>query len=521
MTDAPTDAGHARPLPRNVVVVLLDSLNRHLTGPYGSTEFETPNLDRFARRALRFDRYYTGSLPCIPARHDLLVGVQDFLWRPWGSIELWETAITTLMREQTDVTTMLVTDHPHLFEVGGENYHTDFTAWEYERGGKGDPWRTRPDPTWVGAPETFGRGWTEYDDSRSWFRGEEDFPGSRTMRSAARWLREDAPYADGFFLFVDEFDPHEPFDAPEPYASMYDPGWGAGNLIWPPYTKYGFERAVITERQARQVRSMYGAKLTMIDHWFGEILDGLDETGAWDDTAVFVLSDHGIYLGERDMWGKPPAPGYEPMTHVPLMVHWPGRSSGSCGALATAVDVHATVADLFGVEVPHRTHGRSLLPVLNGVSEQVRDHVLCGVWGREVHLFTPDQKYVRAPEGDNAPLSMWSNRWSTQPLRASPTSGPLPREFILPPPDDRAWLDRMPGSEIPVIRQPYGPKDPTPFWAYGDPFEGHLCFDLEEDPDEQQDRSGTPLGKDLADLLRERLLDVEAPDDQLDRLGLR
>ena len=59
--------------PRNAVVVLLDSLNRHLVGAYGAREFATPNLDRFARRAVRFDTHYAGSLPCMPARHDLLV----------------------------------------------------------------------------------------------------------------------------------------------------------------------------------------------------------------------------------------------------------------------------------------------------------------------------------------------------------------------------------------------------------------------------------------------------------------
>ena len=52
-------------MPRNVVVVLLDSLNRHMLGSYGGTEFETPNLDRFAReRAVRFTNHVTGSLPC-------------------------------------------------------------------------------------------------------------------------------------------------------------------------------------------------------------------------------------------------------------------------------------------------------------------------------------------------------------------------------------------------------------------------------------------------------------------------
>src|SRR3954470_17839875 len=67
--------------PRNVVVILLDSLNRALLEAYGASEFETPNLSRLSRRSVRFERHYTGSLPCIPARHDLLVGALDFLWR--------------------------------------------------------------------------------------------------------------------------------------------------------------------------------------------------------------------------------------------------------------------------------------------------------------------------------------------------------------------------------------------------------------------------------------------------------
>ena len=132
--------------PDNVVVVLMDSLNRHLLGAYGSTEFETPNLDAFVARSVRFDKHYAGSLPCMPARHDMLCGALDFLWRPWGSIELWESAITEPLRHHGE-TTMLVSDHPHLFETGGENYHTDLHGWDYLRGGESDPWRTRPDPS--------------------------------------------------------------------------------------------------------------------------------------------------------------------------------------------------------------------------------------------------------------------------------------------------------------------------------------------------------------------------------------
>src|SRR5438874_2733971 len=203
-------------MPRDVVVVLLDSLNRHLVGCYGGTELDTPNLDRLASRSVRFTNHQAGSLPCIPARHDLLVGALDFPWKPWGSIEVWEDAVTHLLRSDAGISTMLVTDHPHLFEAGGENYHNDFAAWDYVRGHEDDPWRTRPDPSWIGAPALpaqaapFRRG---YDLSRTWFRDEADFPGPKTMTAAAGWLDQELAATRGpderALLLVDEFDPHE------------------------------------------------------------------------------------------------------------------------------------------------------------------------------------------------------------------------------------------------------------------------------------------------------------------------
>jgi arylsulfatase A-like enzyme len=496
--------------PRRAVVILLDSLNRHLLGCYGGTEFATPSLGRFAARALRFDRHYAGSLPCMPARHDLLCGALDFLWRPWGSIELWERPLTAALRE-AGVTTMLVTDHPHLFESGGENYHCDFGAWDYQRGHESDPWRTRPDPSWAGAPD-FGRGWMPYDDSRGHFRGEADFPGPRTLAAAARWLEADAPHHERFLLFVDEFDPHEPFDAPEPYASMYDPEWQGPHLIWPPYAVGGVARGILSERDGRQLRACYGAKLGMIDAWLGRVLDALDRRGLWEDTAVFVTTDHGHYLGEKDIWGKPASPIYEPLGHIPLLVHWPGVAPRAVDALTTGVDLFATLLELFGARVRHRTHGRSLAPLIRGEAPGVREWALSGIWGREVHLLDGRHKYARAPAGANEPLSLWSNRWSTMPVHRLP-------QLRLPPPDARAVLDRMPGSKVPVIRQPFRAGDHLPFWALG-PFRGSQLYDLANDPGEDENLAGSARERELEERLRSALLEMEAPDDQLVRLGL-
>lgn len=505
--------------PKNMVVLLLDSLNRHEIGAYGGGNFDTPNLDRLAARSVRFTNHHTGSLPCIPARHDILVGAWDFLWRPWGSIELWEEPITASLR-RTGVVTQLITDHPHLFEVGGENYHSDFTAWAYERGHESDPWKTRPDESWLGAP-SFGRGHTHYDSSRGYFRGEEDFPGPRTMQATARWIRDDSPVhrANGerFFLFVDEFDPHEPFDTPDRWATRYDDSWEGAHLIWPPYSVDALNTGVINQAEARQVRAQYGGKLSMIDHWLGRVLDALDETHAWDDTAVIVCTDHGHYLGDRDVhgrdiWGKPGVPVYKELGHIPMMVAWPGVAPGVNDALTTSTDLHATIADVFGADVSHVTHGSSLVPVINGRATSVREWLLTGVWGREVQLVTNDWRYTRGPTGPNTPHSMWSNRWSTMPIAARP-------DYKMPMPDNRAVLDFMPGSQIPVIRQPFREGDLLPFWAYAKQYE-NILFDRAEDPSESVNRLNDSSASDAEELLRVALKSVQAPSEQFERLSL-
>ncbi len=202
------------------------------------------------------------------------------------------------------------------------------------------------------------------------------------------------------------------------------------------------------------------------------------------------------------------------MGHIPLLVAWPGVEPGVCSALTTTVDLHATLCDTFGVEPAHRTHGRSIVPLLDGTATTIRDWALCGVWGREVHVADASRTYARAPVEGNRPLSMWSNRWSTMPIRAFP-------DLRLPRPDMRARLHPAPGSDVPVIRQPFDPSDAVPYWAAGS-FQGDLLYDRAEcdETGKVVDRSAGPDRDEMAELLREALRTVEAPDDQLARLGL-
>lgn len=143
----------------------------------------------------------------------------------------------------------------------------------------------------------------------------------------------------------------------------------------------------------------------------------------------------------------------------------------------------------------------------------IHDHALTGVRGREVHLVDGDLTYARGPAGaENRPLSMWSNRWSTMPVGRFP-------DLKLPKPDHRARLDFVPGSEVPVIRQPFAPGDMVPFWAMTR-FTGHHLGNVADDPSEEHDLAGTKGEAEQADRLRTALMEIEAPADQLVRVGL-
>ena len=165
------------------------------------------------------------------------------------------------------------------------------------RGHEGDPWRTYADPSWVGTPALPARGGGWYWQERMGFGVTADhglrpvahvLPGggglSRAAHDARRrrdWLREGAPgRASRFLLFVDEFDPHEPFDTPAPWAGRYDPDWEGELLIWPPYEVGAVAAGRLSEREGRHIRANYGAKLSMIDYWVGRGVRRAGRAGA-------------------------------------------------------------------------------------------------------------------------------------------------------------------------------------------------------------------------------------------------
>ena len=161
----------------------------------------------------------------------------------------------------------------------------------------------------------------------------------------------------------------------------------------------------------------------------------------------------------------------------------------------------------------HPTHGRSLLPLIAGTTDRVRELALFGYWGRHVGVTDGRHRYLRGCRGDNFPLSVWSNRWSTMPVQPFP-------DLRLPRPDHRATLRTMPGTSVPVIHQPFGPGDPLPFWAGFEAPDSSYLFDDETDPGELENRAGERGEAALEEALAEALHSISAPGELLERIGL-
>lgn len=489
----------------NIICILMDSMNRDFLPAYGNDWVRTPNLDRLQRRAVTFDRCFTGSMPCMPARRDIWTGNQEFLWRPWGSLEPWDTSLPQTLHDD-GVFTGLVSDHYHLWERGGENYHADFETWEFIRGHENDPWAGGPTPS---ADAGKGHVTPRFRRNRRLLTKEQDWFAPRTLRTAASWLEENATAHERFFLLVDEFDPHEPFDGPEELWREYDPDWkGPTEFYWPTYGRNEY-----TEAEMHHVRARYAANITLADKYLGEVLDRMDADNLWQNTALIVMTDHGHLLGEHGWWGKPSCPQYREISQIPLFIHAPGVEGGArSDALVTHVDVHATILDLMGCSPPQPIDGISLAPHLRGEEGATRESLLTGWWGWHVNWTDGNYFYMRAPAAaDNQPLCLYTNRWGSAPW------------WPIPKPDERTEFGRfMPRVDMPMSRHPIRTAEMHGLnnIDVGNLQEGSLLFNLAEDPGQEQNLVGTPAEAGAESGLRDLMQRQTAPPEQFTRLGL-
>lgn len=503
----------------SVILIQLDSLNRHFLPTYGNTWVQAPNLTAFAEHSAVFEQHYVGSLPCMPARREIWTGTEEFWWRGWGPLEPWDQPIAYLVG-QHGVTTQLITDHYHLFEWGSHSYPYDYEGYDFIRGHEYDNWQTAPltaIPDW--APkmvERFGEAAYIYLRNVQHFNCEDDFFAPRVMQSTANWIAQnhDRPQ---FFLHVDCFDVHEPFHIPEPYRSLYTDDDYRRYSPWPIYGRVDQGSSALDPEELAWVRAQFAGKLTMVDTWLGRVFDALDRHRLWERTCVIITTDHGHYLGEHGWIGKPSAPLYHTLCHVPLMVWHPdGAHNGErVRALTQTVDLYATVLDLLGVEVPSTAniHSRSFVPVLHGRRNTHRDHAVYAYNNRSVGITTGEWTLLRDHDDEAASAYLYTHQVDQVHGRSFGMRRKRPLSY--PQLEAGRFLE---GVDMPVWRTPAHtgtPPNPRPrrpdllFHQPADP--GQECSLAEERPD---------VVEHLANMLRNHAGAVAAPDEQRLRLRL-
>ena len=363
----------------NVIWIVADTFRQDHIGAYGNKIIHTPSLDSLASRSIRFDRHYVNAFPTVPARADHHTGRYTMSFMGWEPLPESEVTLAQILA-QNGFTTAAAVDTPFYLR-GGMNLDRGFQAFF-------------TNPSQLSAMRMDGKSKHESWDVRAAWRYESDRSAPQTFTLAMQWLERH--YKEDFFLYVDTWDPHEPWDAPDYYTELYWPGYD-GEVIEP---IYGSWRDVpgFTEEKVKKAHATYCGEVTMVDTWVGHILRCVENMGLTGKTAIVFTTDHGFYFGEHgglfgkmapemgadgilpDMqsedvtWGRDPL--YEETILIPLLVHLPGIQPGGYGQLTSAVDVMPTVLDILGQEIPQSIEGSSLLPKMRDTSLAGRDFVV-------------------------------------------------------------------------------------------------------------------------------------------------
>lgn len=395
-------------MPHNLILVVFDTLRYDAV--FGDLA-RTPNFDRFAEQAVVFDNAWGEGEPTVPFRRALYTGMRSYPWQTlvgergltpsllgWHAVSEAHTTLAEHLAAR-GYATQLISDVYHLFKPT-MNFTRGFVSWDSIRGQEGDTYELsalsldtadKVDPSRVGPASYL----YQLRDRRT----DDDFFAARVFDNASRFIRG-MKGAGPYFLSVESFSPHEFWDPPLAYADAYYSAPGRKNFIVPQMLNES-GRGFDADRQAarrRQIfgdaaqsaggptpedlartRALYQGFVTYTDERFGRFLDALDETGAWDDSIVVVMSDHGTELWDKGRFGKDARVLHPYNLQLNLMIRHPamGGRARRTDAFVQNQDLTPTFLDLLDIPRP-RLDGENVWPLAVDNAPPIRDHVVSG-----------------------------------------------------------------------------------------------------------------------------------------------
>jgi arylsulfatase A-like enzyme len=407
----------------NLLLLIVDSVRPDFVGCYGSPQVQTPNIDSLAGAGVRVNRFFPEAMPTVPARRTIFTGRRVFPFRGWerppdlgrgpgaAPIEALGQTFTSVVR-RAGYWTAAVSDNPVVgFTRSWRPFRLSFDHFVAVIGHSG--FRNDPDTVtaeqlrrWI--PEGF-RGDDRYIQGMRKYLANTGYGEDDSQSNAARVfgvatkLLDQAAGKQPFALVVDCFDPHEPWSPTQEYIDLYSqPGYAGAN---PGTARNAGWESYLSEDDLRQMRAVYSAALTITDKWLGSFLEQFRERGLHDSTAIVLLSDHGILLGERGWTGKVAQELHPELIQVPcVIVHPDGRGAGETSSwFASTHDIAPTMLSLAGLPAPRGMDGVDLSPLFDAEDPGERPFAYGGYFN---HFFvrTDHWSYVADNRGDDRQL---------------------------------------------------------------------------------------------------------------------
>jgi len=358
--------------PTRVVVIMTDTQRADMLGCYGNPGMKTPCLDRLASQGIRFERAYTCSPVCGPARSGIFTGTYPHSNGAWANSMALADNVKTVGQRLRDQG--LRTAYIGKWHLDGGDY--------FGLGRCPDGW---DDAYWYDM-RRYLEELSPEDRQRSRKQGTnrdpdltEDFCfGHRCSNRAVDFLERHG--SESFLLVVSYDEPHGPCLCPRPYSEMHrDTEFPKSRNVWdtlegkPEHQRVWAGNTVETDRDAVRLKrpDFFGCN-SFVDHEIGRVLDAVERHAP--DALVLYTSDHGDAMGSHCIGGKGPAM-YDEITRIPLLVRWPDHApeGAACPHIASHIDIVPTLMDAFGLPVPKLLEGHSMLGTFRDPSEKPND----------------------------------------------------------------------------------------------------------------------------------------------------
>ncbi|HUX09762.1 MAG TPA: sulfatase [Terriglobia bacterium] len=378
----------------NLIVIVSDTFRRDNLAAYGQKwleNLETPNLDRFAKECVVFEDAYPEGMPTIVIRRTLYTGrrvIPCYYFRQHEPVQLpgWhhlynedQTLSETL--HEADYITTLISDLPHQMRPG-RNFHRGFHTYQWVRGQEFDYYGTAPhklpDVSDIVSPEYLARmpgiqGFlSQYKANRNLWKQQGESLSQIVADRAMDWLKGNFDQRP-FYLHVEMFDSHEPWDPPQRFLQKYWNGSYTPSYIEPPYAT-----VTLPDEIKNRFRANYAGEVSCVDYWIGALLDRIRDYGLLENSVVVFMSDHGAMLGEHGQFLKGPDKMRGQVTHVPMMIRMPDRqfAGKKVPGFVQIPDYMPTLLHLLGLKPPKRVTGQNAWELVTGTTRSLRDHVV-------------------------------------------------------------------------------------------------------------------------------------------------